>query len=36
MDIIVKIAEASGLNAEHTTILREVGEKCKSFEIEDQ
>lgn len=36
VDLIVKFAQAGGLNAEHTTILREVGEKCKSFEIEDQ
>lgn len=36
VDVIVKLAQAGGLNAENATILREVGEKCKTFEIEDQ
>lgn len=36
MDNIVKMAEAAGLNAENTTIIREVGEKCKTFEVKDQ
>lgn len=36
VDVIVKLAQAGGLDAEKTAILQEVGEKCKTFEIEDQ
>lgn len=35
VDHIMNMAQAAGLNAENTTVIQEVGEKCKSFESGD-